>query len=59
MVRPGGSEPRLAGYALTGSTREHALAFLHGKGANGKSVFIGTISGIMADYATTAPIFPG
>lgn len=47
---------RMAGYALTGSTREHALFFGHGTGANGKSVFVGTITGIMGDYATSAPI---
>lgn len=45
---------RMAGYALTGETREHALFFLYGTGANGKSVFLNTISGLMADYATTA-----
>src|SRR5215472_1926344 len=32
---------RVFGYALTGSTKEHALFFLYGSGANGKSVFIG------------------
>jgi putative DNA primase/helicase len=47
---------RIAGYALTGMTREHALFFLYGTGANGKSVFLNTISGLMADYAKTAPI---
>lgn len=47
---------RMAGYALTGSTQEHALFFLYGTGANGKSVFIATISGIMGDYHTTAPM---
>jgi putative DNA primase/helicase len=47
---------RMAGYALTGVTREHALFFLYGTGANGKSVFLNTISGLMADYAKTAPI---
>ena len=46
----------MCGYALTGITREHALFFLYGTGANGKSVFLNTVSGIMADYATTAPI---
>ena len=30
---------RMAGYSLTGSTQEHALFFLYGTGANGKSVF--------------------
>ena len=47
---------RLAGYILTGSTREHALFFLYGLGANGKSVFVETLRGIMGDYAVVAPI---
>ena len=47
---------RMCGYALTGVTREHALFFLYGTGANGKSVFLNTISGLMGDYAKTAPI---
>lgn len=46
----------MLGYALTGSTREHALFFLHGPGGNGKSVVLQTISGILNDYARTAPI---
>jgi P4 family phage/plasmid primase-like protien len=47
---------RMCGYALTGITREHALFFLYGTGANGKSVFLNTVSGIMAEYASTSPI---
>ena len=47
---------RLAGYCLTGLTREHVFAFLYGAGANGKSVFITTLAGILNDYATVAPI---
>ena len=47
---------RVCGYWLTGHTREHALFFLYGTGANGKSVFIDTITGMMGDYATAAPI---
>lgn len=47
---------RICGYALTGVTREHALFFLYGTGANGKSVFVNTICGTMGDYAKTAPI---
>jgi putative DNA primase/helicase len=47
---------RMCGYALTGETREHALFFLFGTGANGKSVFLSTISGLMGEYAKTAPI---
>ena len=44
------------GYCLTGSTREHALMFIHGDGGNGKSVFVNTITGIMGAYAVTAPM---
>jgi putative DNA primase/helicase len=47
---------RMAGYCLTGLTSEHALFFIYGTGANGKSVYINTISGIFADYHRTAPI---
>jgi putative DNA primase/helicase len=47
---------RLFGYALTGVTREHALAFFHGTGGNGKSVLLGVAAGIFGDYAMTAPI---
>jgi putative DNA primase/helicase len=47
---------RVAGYSLTGSTREHALFFLYGVGANGKSVTINTVAKILGDYHRTAPI---
>lgn len=47
---------RMGGYALTGSTREHALFFLYGTGANGKSVFVNTLATILGDYATNAPM---
>jgi putative DNA primase/helicase len=47
---------RMCGYALTGVTQEHALFFLYGTGANGKSVFLNTVAGILGDYARTAPI---
>jgi putative DNA primase/helicase len=46
---------RMIGYSLTGITREHAFFFLYGTGANGKSVFLSTISGLLGDYAKTAP----
>jgi putative DNA primase/helicase len=46
---------RVCGYCLTGITREHVLFFLYGTGANGKSVFVSTIAGVMGDYAVTAP----
>jgi putative DNA primase/helicase len=47
---------RVTGYLLTGVTREHALFFLYGTGANGKSVFVNTISHALGDYHRTAPI---
>ena len=47
---------RMAGYTLTGSTQEHALFFLYGTGANGKSVFVNTLATILGDYAANAPI---
>lgn len=47
---------RMAGYALTGLTSEHALFFLYGTGANGKSVLVNTLAGIMGDYAISAPV---
>jgi putative DNA primase/helicase len=47
---------RMCGYCLTGITTEHALFFLHGSGANGKSIFLSTVAGILADYHTTAAI---
>jgi putative DNA primase/helicase len=46
---------RVAGYCLTGSTVEHALFFLYGTGANGKSTFTKTLLGIWGDYGRTAP----
>ena len=42
------------GYALTGVTTEHALAFVHGLGMNGKSVFLNTTTRIFGDYAAVA-----
>jgi putative DNA primase/helicase len=47
---------RMCGYALTGLTKEHAMFFLFGLGANGKSVFLETISGIVGDYHRVAPV---
>ena len=45
---------RVIGSCMTGSTREHALFFLYGTGANGKSVFLSMISVLLGDYAKTA-----
>ena len=47
---------RVAGYCLTGSTREHALFFGYGTGGNGKGVFLNTLTGILGGYATVASI---
>jgi putative DNA primase/helicase len=47
---------RYLGYCLTGHTFEHVLVFLYGLGANGKSVFINTVSRIFGDYAAVAPM---
>ncbi len=47
---------RALGYSLTGITREHAMFFPIGTGANGKGVFLNTVSPIFADYATTTPV---
>lgn len=47
---------RFLGYCLTGETSEHVLLFLYGTGANGKGVFVNTVSGILGDYAVVAPM---
>ena len=47
---------RVCGYCLTGSTSEQVFFFLHGHGANGKSVFVSTVSAVLGSYATTAPL---
>jgi putative DNA primase/helicase len=45
---------RLIGYAMTGTTREHILAFFYGTGLNGKSTFMSTIRTMFGDYACAA-----
>lgn len=45
---------RVAGYSLTGVTREHALFFGHGSGANGKGTFLNTLTALMGSYAIVA-----
>lgn len=47
---------KVAGYALTGSIREHALFFLYGTGGNGKGVFLNTLHRVLGTYADVAPI---
>lgn len=41
---------RLSGYALTGSTEEQQLTFVHGSGGNGKGVFLNVLGEILNDY---------
>jgi P4 family phage/plasmid primase-like protien len=45
---------RVAGYALTGVTREQNLTFIYGKGGNGKGTFLNVLTGILADYWRSA-----
>jgi P4 family phage/plasmid primase-like protien len=45
---------RMSGYCLTGDTREEAMFFSYGTGANGKGTFWSTVAGIMKDYHTAA-----
>ena len=47
---------RMLGYCLTGITRDHAMFFFYGLGGNGKTVLLSTVTGILADYHTVAPI---
>jgi putative DNA primase/helicase len=46
---------RLVGYAITGLTSEHILAFFHGGGRNGKSTFLQVIRTMLGEYACAAP----
>lgn len=45
---------RLVGIGLLGAVREHVLAILTGKGANGKGTFYKAVCWAMGDYASTA-----
>lgn len=45
---------RAVGYTLTGSTREQVLFFLHGTGANGKTVLLSVLLHLLGDYGTQA-----
>jgi len=47
---------KLAGYCLTGDTREKCLPVLHGGGNNGKTIFTATIGAMLGDYARETPV---
>ena len=47
---------RIAGYCLTGRTDEQVFFFLHGSGANGKTVFLEVLADVLGSYARTAPL---
>jgi len=44
---------KAVGYSLTGDVSEQCLFLLHGSGANGKSVFLKTLTAMLADYGQT------
>jgi putative DNA primase/helicase len=46
---------RVLGRCLSGDVSEQELYFFLGEGANGKSVFLDTLAGLMGDYACEAP----
>lgn len=46
---------RVAGYCLTGETRERKWFYFDGAGKNGKSVFLNTIHHVLHSYATKLP----
>ena len=43
---------RAVGYSLTGSTKEQVMLLCHGKGSNGKSIFLNVLRAIGGEYAT-------
>ena len=45
---------KVLGYSLTGLTKEQAMFFLIGDGANGKSTFLNTLNSLWGDYGTSA-----
>lgn len=45
---------RWFGYCATGDTTEQKFAVHHGDGANGKSLLLGVIDGVLGEYAGTA-----
>jgi putative DNA primase/helicase len=47
---------RLVGYSAVGMVGPHVLPFAFGSGGNGKGVFLEAVTGVLGDYATTAPV---
>ena len=47
---------RILGYCLTGTTGEQAMFFAYGAGANGKSVILNVVGGLLGAYHRTAPM---
>lgn len=46
---------RAIGYSMTGLTTEHAIFFVYGFGANGKSTFLNVLLWILGEYAKNIP----
>lgn len=46
---------RAVGYCLTGTLGEDVMMFLHGSGANGKTVFIRVIQALLGEYSDVIP----
>ena len=44
---------RVAGYCLTGETKEQCFFILHGAGANGKSTFLNVLADVLGEYHTS------
>jgi putative DNA primase/helicase len=47
---------KFCGYSATAITTDQFFVFAHGTGANGKGVFVSTITGILGSYAGNLPI---
>ncbi len=50
-----GFAKRMAGYCLTGSTREESVFMLTGKGQNGKTKLVEALRAVMGDYGANTP----